>query len=76
MTRAHAPFEKAIKQARDPPLPLALWIDGVCTLDEQSESVVRRLAISGIPTYSNDVLAQVLITNPVHPMWLIPSLLS
>lgn len=41
---------------RTRPSPPALWIDGICTLDEPSESIVGRLSISGIPTYSDDVL--------------------
>lgn len=47
---------KLIGQAQDAPFPPALWIDGICTLDEPSESIVGRLSISGIPTYSDDLL--------------------
>jgi hypothetical protein len=58
MTRARAPFyvEEAYWASTGRALPPALWIDGVCALGEPSESIVRRLSISGIPTYPDDVL--------------------
>jgi len=58
MTRARAPFyvEEAYWASTGHALPPALWIDGVCALDEPSESIVRRISISGIPTYPDNVL--------------------
>ncbi|MCE4313383.1 hypothetical protein LYZ90_21820 [Xanthomonas hortorum pv. vitians] len=65
LTRARAPFyDEATRWASTGrSLPVALWIDGVCSLGDPSKNIVRRLSTSGIPTYPDDVLI-------ICPEWL------